>query len=196
MKEKRENAMAESPGRNRDEPVAEPPGRNGDEPVAEAPGRNRDESVAEPPGMNRDEPVAEAPGRNRDEPVAEAPGRNRKEVTRTYAFIFLEISGNNWTDRAWVQRGDKSLELLGEQAVKYALESQDRQVIDIQSNQLVLVQLCCYTKESFLSFMNDFESGSVTQRLEAEFEKLGYKGELKVTTISESGVYGELDQIR
>ena len=164
----------------------------------------RENAMAESPGRNRDEPVAEAPGRNRDEPVAEAPGRNRKEVTRTYEadmtlagrVIFLGISGNNWTDRAWVQRGDKSLELLGEQAVKYALESQDRKVIDMQSTKSVLVQLCCYTKESYLSFMNDFKSGRVTQRLKAEFEKLGYKGELVVTIFSESGVYGELDQIR
>ena len=160
--------------------------------------------MAESPGRNRDEPVAEAPGRNRDEPVAEAPGRNRKEVTRTYEadmtlagrFISLGISGNNWTDRAWVQRGDKSLELLGEQAVKYALESQDRKVIDMQSTKSVLVQLCCYTKESFLSFMDDFESGKVKQRLEDEFEKVGYKGELEVTILNENDVYRELDQIR
>ena len=167
--------------------------------MAESPGRNRDEPVAEPPGRNRDEPVAEAPGRNREEPVAEAPGRNREEVTRTYEadmtpagkFIFLRISGNNWTDRAWAQHGDRSLELLGKQAVKYALESQDRKVIDMQPT----IQLCCYTKESFLSFMNDFESGTVRQRLEVEFEKVGYKGNLTVTMFGESGVYGELDQI-
>ena len=200
----RDGPVAEPPGRNRVEPVAEPPGRNWDEPVAEPPGRNRDEPVAEPPGRNWDEPVAEPQGRNREEPVAEAPGRNREEVTRTYEadmtlagmFISLRISGNNWTDKAWTQHCDRGLELLGKQAVKYALESQDRKVNDMQPTESVLVQLCCYTKESFLSFMDDFESGKVKQRLEDEFEKVGYKGELEVTILNENDVYRELDQIR
>ena len=184
--------------------MAEAPGRNRDEPVAEAPGRKRDEPVAEPAGRNRDEPVAEPPGRNREEPVADAPGRNREEVTRTYEadmtlngiHISLRISGNNWTDKDWTRLCGRCLELLGEQAVKYALESQDRKVNDMQPTESVLVQLCCYTKESFLSFMDDFESGKVKQRLEDEFEKVGYKGELEVTILNENDVYRELDQIR
>ena len=44
--------------------------------------------------------------------------------------------------------------------------------------------------------MDDFESGKVKRRLEEEFEKVGYKGELEVTIINGSDVYRALDQIR
>lgn len=81
-------------------------------------------------------------------------------------------------------------------AVKEALEASGRQVVGVRPSESVLVELHCYTKESFVSLMDDFESGKVKRRLEEEFEKVGYKGELEVTIISGSDVYRALDQIR
>ena len=81
-------------------------------------------------------------------------------------------------------------------AVKEALEASGRQVVGVRPRESVLVELHCYTKESFVSLMDDFESGKVKRRLEEEFEKVGYKGELEVTIINGSDVYRALDQIR
>ena len=118
------------------------------------------------------------------------------DMTFTERLISLRMSGNMWTDEAWADLCYRGLELLGEKAVKYALESQDRKVKYMQPTESVVVQLCCYTRESFLSFMNDFELGKVKQRLEDEFEKVGYQGELEVTILNEKDVYRELDKIR
>ena len=68
-------------------------------------------------------------------------------------------------------------------AVKEALEASGRQVVGVRPSESVLVELHCYTKESFVSLMDDFESGKVKRRLEEEFEKVGYKGELEVDQI-------------
>lgn len=81
-------------------------------------------------------------------------------------------------------------------AVKEALEASGRQVVGVRPSESVLVELHCCTKESFVSLMDDFESGKVKRRLEEEFEKVGYKGELEVTIINGSDVYRALDQIR
>ena len=83
-------------------------------------------------------------------------------------------------------------------AVKEALEASGRQVVcvGVRPSESVLVELHCYTKESFVSLMDDFESGKVKRRLEEEFEKVGYKGELEVTIINGSDVYRALGQTR
>lgn len=204
-------SVAEVPGWYREELKDKAPKGFKEEQVAKAPaGRHKDELVAEPSGRHKEEPaVEEPPGRHREEVVAEAPRRNKEEAKRTFEAgmtffdgsrhldISLRLSGNPWTDdTAWAQRCDKALEELGRNAVTVVLESLGRQVIDVRPTKSVLVELRCYTKESFLSFMDDLESGKVKRRLEEEFEKIGYEGELQVTTINENDVYRALDQIR
>lgn len=203
-------SVAEVPGRYREELRDKEP-KGFKEPVAEATaGRQKEEPVAEPSGRHKKEPaVEEPPGRRREQPVAEAPRRNKEVVKRTFEAgmtffdgsrhwdISLRLEGNSWTDdTAWAQRCDKGLEELGRNAVTVVLESSGRQVIDMRPTKSVLVELSCYTKESFLSFMDDLESKKVKRRLEEEFGKVGYKGELEVTIINENDVYRALDQIR
>ena len=217
----REEPMEKAPGGYRGEPmgeafsVAEVPGRYRerleDEQVAEAPtARHKEDPVTEPSGGHKKEPALEEPPcRHREQPVAEAPGRNKEEGKRTfeahftvsdgprYCDISLRVAGNPWTDdTAWAQQCNKVVEELGRNAVKIVLESPWRRVINLRPTKSVLVELRCYTKESFLSFMDDLESGTVKRRLEEEFAKVGYKGELEVTIINEKDVYRALDQIR
>lgn len=45
----------------------------------------------------------------------------------------------------------------------------------------VLVDLVCYTKERFLAFMDAFATGTVKQRFQEEFSKIGFKDELEMT---------------
>lgn len=211
----REESMAEAPGACRKEPMEEVPGGYKGEPteeafsVAEVPGQYREELKDKAPKGFKEEQVEEPLGRHREEPVAEAPGRNKEEAKRTFEAgmtifdgsrhldISLRLAGNRWTDdTAWAQRCDKGLEELGRSAVTFALESLGHQVIAVRPTKSVLVELRCYTKESFVSFMDDLESGKVKRRLEEEFEKIGYEAELEVTIINENDVYRALDQIR
>ena len=60
----------------------------------------------------------------------------------------------------------------------------------------ILVELHCYTEESFRSFMEDFEAGKVQERLNKEFENSGYIGEeLEVTITNYKEAYKFLEQI-
>ena len=207
-------SVAEVPGRHRERLKDEEPKRFKEEQVAEAPtGRHKEDPVAEPSGRHKEEPAMEEPPvrhrEHRQQPVAEAPGRNKEEAKRTFEAdmtfsdgsrhwdISLRVAGNSWTDdTAWAQQCNKALEELGRNAVTIALESSGRQVINMRPTKSVLVELRCYTNESFLSFMDDLESGKVKRRLEEEFAKVGYKGELEVTIVNEKDVYRVLDQIR
>ena len=204
-------SVAEVPGRYRERLEDEAPKGFKEERVAEAPtGKYKEDPVAEPSGRHKEEPaVEEPPGRHREQPVAGAPGRNKEEAKRTFEAdmtfsdgsrhwdVSLRVAGNSWTDdTAWAQQCNKAVEELGRNAVTVVLESSGRQVINVRPIKSVLVELRCYTKESFLSFMADLESGKVKRRLEEEFAKVGYKGELEVTIINEKDVYRALDQIR
>ena len=80
-------------------------------------------------------------------------------------------------------------------AVKGALEGPGLQVVDIATGSIV-VKLQCATKQSFLSFMKDFEQKKVKQRLEVEFKKIGFENELEVTITNDKEVYKKLDNIR
>ena len=80
-------------------------------------------------------------------------------------------------------------------AVTQALEGPGLQVGNIAPGS-ILVELHCETKESFLSFIKDFEKGKVKQRLKEEFAKIGYKGELEVTISNDKEVKKKLRQIR
>ncbi|KAM7441078.1 hypothetical protein ABFA07_009804 [Porites harrisoni] len=204
-------SVAEVPGRYRERLEDEAPKGFKEERVAEAPtGKYKEDPVAEPSGRHKEEPaVEEPPGRYREQPVAGAPERNKEEAKRTFEAdmtfsdgsrhwdVSLRVAGNSWTDdTAWAQQYNKAVEELGRNAVTVVLESSGRQVINMRPIKSVLVELRCYTKESFLSFMADLESGKVKRRLEEEFAKVGYKGELEVTIINEKDVYRALDQIR
>lgn len=204
-------SVAEVPGRYRERLEDEAPKGFKEERVAEAPtGKYKEDPVAEPSGRHKEEPaVEEPPGRHREQPVAGAPGRNKEEAKRTFEAdmtfsdgsrrwdVSLRVAGNSWTDdTTWAQQCNKAVEELGRNAVTVVLESSGRQVINMRPIKSVLVELRCYTKESFLSFMADLESGKVKRRLEEEFAKVGYKGELEVTIINEKDVYRALDQIR
>lgn len=60
----------------------------------------------------------------------------------------------------------------------------------------ILVELHCYTEESFRSFMQDFEARKVQERLNKEFENSGYIGEeLEVTMTNYKEAYKFLEQI-
>ena len=60
----------------------------------------------------------------------------------------------------------------------------------------ILVELHCYTEESFRSFMEDFEARKVQERLNKEFENSGYIGEeLEVTMTNYKEAYKFLEQI-
>ena len=60
----------------------------------------------------------------------------------------------------------------------------------------ILVVLHCYTEESFRSFMEDFETRKVQERLNKEFENSGYIGEeLEVTITNYKEAYKFLEQI-
>ena len=60
----------------------------------------------------------------------------------------------------------------------------------------ILVELHCYTEESFRSFMEDFEARKVQERLNKEFENSGYIGEeLEVSITNYKEAYKFLEQI-
>ena len=67
-----------------------------------------------------------------------------------------------------------------ETAVKIALAGLADRILNIRPSS-VLVEFVCYTKEKFLAFMNAFATGTVKQRLQEEFSKIGFKDKLEVT---------------
>ena len=80
-------------------------------------------------------------------------------------------------------------------AVRGALEGPGLQVANIAPGSII-VELLCNMKDSFLSFVEDFESNKVKERLEEEFKRIGYKEELEVTIANDKEVYNKLDRIR
>ena len=80
-------------------------------------------------------------------------------------------------------------------AVRGALEGPGLQVANIAPG-LIIVELFCNMKHSFLSFVEVFDSKKVKQRLEKELKKIGFEEELGVTIANEKEVYNKLDQIR
>ena len=79
--------------------------------------------------------------------------------------------------------------------VEKALTAPGRQVGSVTPGS-ILVELHCYTEESFRSFMEDFEAGKVQERLNKEFENSGYIGEeLEVSITNYKEAYKFLEQI-
>lgn len=60
----------------------------------------------------------------------------------------------------------------------------------------IVVELYCDTEQSFLAFMEAFETKKIKQRLEEEFQKVGFKEELELTITNDKDVYEKLDKIR
>ena len=60
----------------------------------------------------------------------------------------------------------------------------------------IVVELYCDTEQSFLAFMEAFETKKIKQRLEEEFQKVGFKEELELTITNDKEVYEKLDKIR
>lgn len=67
-----------------------------------------------------------------------------------------------------------------EAAVRLALAGLVDGIVSIRPSS-VLVNLCFHTKERFLAFMDAFVTGTVNQRFQEEFSKIGFKDELQVT---------------
>ena len=65
-------------------------------------------------------------------------------------------------------------------AVSIALAGLTDKVLSIRPSSL-LVEFVCNTKESYDAFMEAYETGTVKQRLQDEFSKIGFKDELQVT---------------
>ena len=80
-------------------------------------------------------------------------------------------------------------------AVRGALEGPGLQVGNIAPGSII-VELQCNTRESFLLFLEDFETKKVKQRLEEEFFKIGFKEELEVAIMNDKEVHEKLGQIR
>ena len=150
--------------------------------------------------------------------MAEVPGRREEEAgprpaldlsasasasTRSFSFSFsLKIADRLLAAGALVGIGVAAIATFfsGNQelvtgAIRAALERLGLQVTNIAPGSII-VKLLCNKKDSFLSFVKDFESNKVKQRLEDEFKKIGYKEELHVTIVNEKEVYNKLDQIR
>ena len=84
-------------------------------------------------------------------------------------------------------------------AVRGALEGPGLQVDRVIPGS-ILVTLLCDRKESFLSFIEDFETKKVTQRMEEAFYRAGLTGTVKdqlvVRIENQEEVYEKLDLIR
>lgn len=76
-------------------------------------------------------------------------------------------------------------------AVRMALAGLVDRVVSIRPGS-VLVDLCFNTKQRFLTFMHAFVTGTVKERFQEEFSKIGFKDELQVTVT----VYGNASQMR
>ena len=150
--------------------------------------------------------------------MAEAPARGEEEAgprpaldlsasasTPLFSFSFsLKIADRPLAAGALVGLGVAAIALgafyyrnpeLVTGAVRGALEGPGLQVANIAPGSII-VELLSNTKDSFLSFVEDFESKKVKQRLEREFKRIGFDEELDVTIANEKAVYNKLDQIR
>ena len=84
---------------------------------------------------------------------------------------------------------------LVRRSVQKAFEVTGREVASVKPK-CILVELHCYTEESFRSFMEDFKAGKVQERLNKEFENSGYIGEeLEVTITNYEEACKFLEQI-
>lgn len=84
-----------------------------------------------------------------------------------------------------------------EAAVKIALADLPGRILNITPSS-ILVKFVCDTEEKFLAFMKAFATGTLKQRLQKEFSKIGFKYKLEVTITvydSESEMRTEKEEI-
>ena len=143
--------------------------------------------------------------------MAAEPVRAAEEVARP--VLECGFTANNTGVKVWFNINSKPLAaaVLGgvglalgvfyfrnskaiESAIKSALEGLC-QVQNIKPGS-ICVEVYCDTEQSFLSFMEAFKTNRVKQRLEEEFQNVGYKEELEVVIINEKEVNEKLNQIR
>jgi len=88
-----------------------------------------------------------------------------------------------------------------ENAVRNGLEIRneagmvDPEVRNIEEGS-ILVELYCHSEHSFIQFVEDFETKKVKYRLEEEFTKIGFQGQLRVTIEKEDEVYKKVEVVR
>jgi len=88
-----------------------------------------------------------------------------------------------------------------ENAVRNGLELRneagvvDPEVRNIEEGS-ILVELHCHSENSFIQFVEDFEMKKVKYRLEEEFTKIGFQGQLRVTIENADEVYKKVEVIR
>ena len=88
-----------------------------------------------------------------------------------------------------------------ENAVRNGLESRNEAgVVDPEVRNIgegsILVELHCHSVHSFMQFVEDFEGGKVKYRLEREFTKIGFQGQLSVTIENAGAVYKKVEGVR
>ena len=90
-----------------------------------------------------------------------------------------------------------------EEAIRNALEERpvagaqapDPEVREIGEGSL-LVKLQCYTSQSFIQFISDYESQKVKRRLEEELSKVGFTEELTITIKNKEEVEEQKKKLR
>jgi len=124
-----------------------------------------------------------------EEPPAEAAGhRPGLDVEAGFGAFHIRIRIDNpWLAAGFVGAGILTLRAFYnsnpepvETAVRTALAGLADGVLNIRPGS-VLVEFICYTKDRLLAFMDAFATGTVKQRLQEEFSKIGFKDELQVT---------------
>ena len=102
------------------------------------------------------------------------------------------MTGNNLIDRIDRPIQDNERVVL----ITVFPKTPERTIWTMERSTSIVVELHCYTTENFLSLVEDFENGIVKRRLEEEFEKVGCKGELKLTITNEEEVYEALRETK
>ena len=69
-------------------------------------------------------------------------------------------------------------------AVKTALATWAAYVLSIRPSS-ILVEFVCKTEDGYQAFMSAFAAGTVKQRLQEEFSKIGFNGALQVTIVDD-----------
>lgn len=89
-----------------------------------------------------------------------------------------------------------------EEAIRNALQRNnedagaDPEVRNIRDGHSILVDLCCHSEQSFLSFVDDFKAGLTKLKVNEQFRNIGFDEELKVTINNLEDMYKQLYNIR
>lgn len=144
--------------------------------------------------------------------MAEEPARTT-EVAGPRPAVECGLQANKEGVTVWLKIDDKPLvrgvaAMIGVALGVFYIRNSDRvesaiksafaglcQVVNITRGS-ILVELYCDTEQSFLLFMEAFETKHVKQRLEEELQKVGFNEELEVTITNNKEIYDKLNRIR